>query len=428
MPKELIPRKKPEADIALKILGLKANPFHADPDPTEPPRTFADFRETWKILMDKVSTVISRGYNQRLVVFGRYGSGKSHVLRFLNNRIGSNYSRRDDRGIGFYSPIPLSMKFSDLYTSFIRSLSKERLAFLYNLPSEKKLEIPIKNELQNALKYLGKDGPEDEIAWRWICALPTYAEERWKIGVTLKPERKDQLCLTIFVSLLKLLLEKDVKIIFIGIDELEKLRTYTTWERRLTQNLLENFRQLIDSFPERVFFALAATSEWERVFNSYGAFSSRFSSNEKCVLKIFRNKKMAEFKLFIFEYLDLERTEKEMIISLSAKAESGEKVSRLSEDEIKEANVTDDVDLRYLKSWQNESREILLYPFSSEALRQVLEISQGFPRRIIQISNLLIENAIDELTSREQMPDSYLITSKRVNTLAKRIAIKTVEK
>lgn len=427
MPKELIPQKKPEAENALKTLGLKANPFHADPDPTEPPRTFADFRDVWIMLEDKVNTAISRGYNQRLMIFGSYGSGKSHILRFLAHQIGSSYSHQDNRGISFYGAIPLTMRFSDLYTSFIKSISKEKLVFLRNL-SFKKGASPINEELKNALSHLGKDDSKDEIAWRWICALPTYTDERLNIGVTTKLEKNDQACLSMLVSLISLLLEKDVKIVFIGIDELERLRTLSASERRSTQNFLEYFRQLIDLLPQRVFLVLAGSNEWERVFTGYGAFSSRFSMNEKCYLKSFKEKNMAEFKLFIFEYLDIERIKKDEFFASFGSFQSKEKIAGLSDSEFKDAGVSDKNDLQYLNSWEDSSKEIRLYPFSSDALEYILNLSRGVPRSIIQICNLLIERAIDELTALKQMPDKFIITSRHVESIELLVAPKTEAK
>lgn len=426
MPKTIKPETVIQGDKSkiFQLLLLENNPFHPDPDPTKPPKTFADFRDVWKLVTGKVNTLLQTGFNQRLALIANNGYGKSHILRFLAADIDTIFQKQDFMGISFYTNLPLSRRFRDLYGQLVESVGFQKLLWVYNQEGhfDKPTYTIEYNELLKALLNL-KDEQKYEKAWKWLIAKPTLAEERRDIGVNSQLHRDDDACLKILISIQEFLISKKIQIIFIGIDELERLGISTSRERRQTENIFEYFRNMIDLFPNKVFFTIAGTLDWDDAFSQHGALRTRFGIDEVKYLEDFSTKSELDYKLFILEYLDIarEKISKRKIRSMLSMVSEIETVDYIDKKDFVEMNIEEEYD--YFKKKYEFKKKIYLYPFTSDCLKILKAASYNLPRNIVTNCNKLIQKKYDDLISREELPEYALITKNDLSDIFEDISI-----
>lgn len=370
--------------IRYDLVGLNKNPFHSDPSPPDSPKVFAEYREVWKKIMTKISLVRTRGYNQNLILFANYGRGKSHIIRFLRSQINSSTN-----GIAFIANTPQSLKFSDLYKSLITSIDKNLL--MQRIRPEKLTSLcgQLGKDIESALKSLFKT-EKSELAWRWLQGLSTYSYERLEISVKSKLERGDEICLSALLGIFDAIKKSGNVLIFLGIDEVETAKTRTPSESRNTEKLLELFRRFIDEAHSNVFFLLAATEEWQKIWNQFGPLVSRFPSYDIETLNPIS--KISEYRLFILEYLESERKD-------DATWSKGleiyqDKKGCMTKEQLKESGVSYE-EINELFERRKSSIEHLLFPFADDGIDKLFKITGGLPRNIVKSCHLLIEKSVE---------------------------------
>lgn len=373
--------------IRYDLIGLNKNPFHPDPDPPDPPKVFADYRKFWNKTITKITLVVRRGYNQNLILFANYGRGKSHIIKFLRSKINSV----EIPGIAFVANVPQSLRFRDLYKELITSVNKDLLIRMLKPDKIKNLSGRLGKDVESALNFLFKKDKTD-LAWRWLRGDSTYSDERWTISVKNKLERDDEICLSALLALVEALIKSDSKIIFVGLDEVETAKTRIPSESRSTEKLLELFRRFVDEVPSNVFFLLAATEEWRRVWNRFGPLVSRFPAYD--IETIDNISKIEEYKLFVLEYLESERIDDEKIWNEIGTIHK-EKKGSMSKEQLKESGFSDE-EYEELVKKRKLSMEYLLFPFTDDGIEKLFEITGGLPRNIVKSCHFLIEKSIEQ--------------------------------
>ena len=386
MPTKLDLEEEPR-EMRYDFVGLNRNPFHPDPDPPDPPKVFAEYRKIWSKINTKISLVRKRGYNQNLMLFGDYGRGKSHAIKFLRSQINSGATH----GIAFIANVPQSLRFSDLYNTLITSINKNLLMEKIKPGKAEGLPGRLGKDMESALKCLFK--PEkSELAWRWLQGSVTYSGERQRIPVMNKLDRGDEICLSALVALFEALVKSGVKLIFVGIDEVETAKTRYASETRSTERLLESFRRLIDEVQSNIFFLLAATEEWYKVWSRFGPLVTRFPSYD--IHHLDEISKIEEYKLFILDYLDSERVDEDEIWN-KIREKHQEKTSSMSREQLQESGLSDD-EIYELVEKRKSMRDYLLFPFTDEGVYALFEMTKGLPRNIVRSCHYLIEKAIEQ--------------------------------
>jgi len=394
MPKKLDFEEEEPGEIRYDLIGLNRNPFHPDPDPPDPPRVFAEYRKIWSKINTKISLVRKRGYNQNLMLFGDYGRGKSHIIKFLRSQINS----RGSHGIAFIANVPQSLRFSDLYKVLITSVDKNLLMERIKPTEAKALPGRLGKDIESALKCLFKS-EKSELAWRWLQGSVTYSEERWEISVKNKLEKDDEICLSALVALFEALVKSGIKLIFLGIDEVETAKTRYASETRSTEKLLELFRRLIDEVQSNIFFLLAATEEWFKVWGRFGPLVTRFPPYD--IESLDPISEIEEYKLFILEYLESERVDDKEIWNRIRRTHQG-KTSSVSREQLQESGVpNDEIDELFEK--RKQTREYLLFPFTDEGVATLFEMTKGSPRNIVRSCHFLIEKTIEQAMDIESV-------------------------
>ena len=388
MPVEMKYEDKEETKrIQYNLVGLNKNPFHPDPDPPDPPKVFAEYRKVWNKIITKISLVRTRGYNQNLMLFGDYGRGKSHIIKFFRSRINS----RGIQGIAFIANVPQSLRFSDLYKNLITSVDKNLLMERIKLGSINNLRGRLGKDVESALKCLFKS-EKSELAWRWLQGSLTYSEERLWISVKHKLERDDEVCLSALIAVFDALIKSGCKLIFVGIDEVETAKTRYASESRSTERLLEQFRRFIDEVPSNIFFLLTATEEWLKVWSRFGPLVSRFPPYDIETLATISG--IDEYKLFILEYLESERIDRAEVWSRICEIHQDKK-SSMSTKQLQDSDVPTE-EISKLLEKRRLLQEHLLFPFTDDGVIALFEITGGLPRNIVKSCHFLTEKSVEE--------------------------------
>jgi hypothetical protein len=381
--------KKEIKQTRYNLIGLSRNPFHPDPDPPDAPKVFAEYRKVWNKISTKISLAKTRGYNQNLILFANYGRGKSHILKFLRSQINSG----DIRGIAFFALVPQSLRFSDLYKGLITSVNKSLLMERLKLDKIKDLRGQLGEDIESALKCLFNQD-KSPLAWRWLQGSSTYSDERTWISVKNKLERNDEDCLSAFLALVDALIKSDNNLVFVGIDEIETAKARSPSEARSTEKLLELFRRFVDEVKSNVFFILAATEEWQAVWNMFGPLVSRFPSYDIETLEPIS--KINEFRLFVLEYLESERVDQEAIWNKINEAHQDKK-SFVSKEQLRDSGVPDE-EIDELFEKRRSYKEYLLFPFTDDGIEKLFEITRGLPRNIVRSCHFLIEKSVEQVS------------------------------
>ncbi|HZY94098.1 MAG TPA: BREX system ATP-binding domain-containing protein [Candidatus Bathyarchaeia archaeon] len=251
------------------------NPFPAIAVAEENPTVFVDRESIMRLIRDSIVSSVSTDKSQTVVLQGVYGSGKSHILKYVKATINSQLSTRPQgKALAVYVESPRS-SFRDFFSGIISGLGvavmKELAATLisdYVLRTKEDLQSyilktssgPSGQEIAKRLRtnpaYLGdivehlryldlfhvvkkahertlkvRDFltvllqllvPGNETAsWRWLLGEPLLREERDRLGISYGIEEDNVLDVT--GDLLSIYRMSGYRTLFVLLDELEDL-------------------------------------------------------------------------------------------------------------------------------------------------------------------------------------------------------------
>jgi hypothetical protein len=327
---------------------LSENPFPIVPIPEEHPKIFGVNQYALQRIIWQLNKVVTTGRPIHIVLVGPYGSGKTHLLRYLFMEI----NRHIDGGLGAYVPHP-GPDFISIYKRFVESIGYDRLQELSQVADEKKLKKTIiYHDFVTALVNL-TDRNKTLEAWRWLTANSLTLEERRLLRVATSIEHEED-ALNAFSALLKFLRSVGFKLICMLIDEFEEINSLLTLQKR---RLFNDLRHLIDLNIANFSLIIACTPHgWETIYEENAALLRRFSSNVVFLEPL--NEQMA-YDL-ISNYL------KQYRINIKAFHKYMMK-----------------------NGYDDNSREI--YPFTQEAIKELCALSRGNTGEVLKYCGITIE-------------------------------------
>jgi len=383
---------------------LTRNPFPSIGVPEEEPSFYIE-RENETVIIARALASSLRGSSTHLSIVAGYGNGKTHLLRYIKKEIKKHLDKKNSEKIlvGYIGSSGTS--FREIYRCFmydigydffyelswqiigytaLKLIEKEKLNFT---EEPKKVEAYLKRDL-GSIKKLAEDGivilsslikeTKEEflplvkwqdflvaflqlimeetslLAWRWISGDPTYSEQRRELGIVTSIDT-DERALQIFMCIMRVLKTLGYDLICLLLDEFESIEMLIPLKR---QALLNSIRHLIDLNPGGLSLIIACTPEtWSDVIRDYHAFSERIL--KKMALKPLNEQKI---NTFVKEYLRSCRT-----------VDRNELIQMLNK---RKMNIEDPE----------------LYPFTNEALKMLLEASQGNIRRMLSLCNIAIDS------------------------------------
>lgn len=281
---------------------LADNPFPAIAVAEDNPVKMVDRERIMTTIRDTIVTTFQTGRSQTLVVIGKYGSGKSHVLKYTKSRINTQLGALKDRkAIGVYLESPRD-SFRSLYSEVLQDLGEgfaKELAYrviadyilaspgsLDGLIPDTQNEVRIAAEVRDKLArspssfdsfvtrtmirhldlfsriravheretklpeylpvFLGLASPITESsAWRWLTGEQLLKSERELLGVST-PLEEDR-GLDAFHDFKLILGLAGFQMLFLLLDELEKI---SELHYNLRGRYLDDLRHFIDGNTE----------------------------------------------------------------------------------------------------------------------------------------------------------------------------------
>jgi DNA polymerase III delta prime subunit len=332
---------------------LSENPFPVVPIPEEYPRIFVANQRALQRIIWQLNKVAKTNRPIHVVLVGPYGSGKTHLLRYLASEINQHIKG----GLGAYVPHP-GPDFISIYRRFIESLSYDKLRTLSKAAEERKLkETIIYHDFVTALVNLNDPNKTLE-AWRWLTANSLTLEERRALRVATSIEREEE-ALNAFSALLKFLRSVGFRLICMLIDEFEEINSLMQIQKR---RLFNDLRHLIDLNVSNFSLMVACTPHgWETVYEENAALVRRFSSN---VVFLDPLDDQTAFEL-ISNYLSQFRTNIKAFQQFTHK-------NGLCDDSSK------------------------IYPFTKDAINELCALSKGNTGEVLKYSGIAIELGVNE--------------------------------
>ena len=326
---------------------LRENPFPIVPIPEEKPRIFSIHEEVYRKILWQLYKVARTGRPIHVVVVGPYGSGKTHLLRYLTSYINSHVRE----GFAAYVPHP-GPDFISIYRHFVGSLGYERLkALSYSLEKDELRKAIVYQDFVTALVKLN-DPHRTLEAWRWLTANRLTLEERKMLRVATSIERSED-ALNAFSALLKFLRKVGFKLICLLIDEFEEISSLVQLQKK---KLFNDLRHLIDLNVANFSLIVACSPQgWNTIYEENAALVRRFSSN----LVFLRPLNEQECVKLISSYLDSYRIHRKAFQSF------------LSEN-----------------GYEGISRT---YPFTIDAISEIYALSKGNVGEVLKYSGIAIE-------------------------------------
>ena len=180
-------------------------------------------------------------------------------------------------------------------------------------------------------------------AWKYISGEPLLFETKRVLDVTSSIDNDDR-AMRALMSMLHVFQKTGVKMVCILIDELEAIQLVHPWKK---QRLLNSIRRFVDLNPLGLCVIMACAPEaWNAIIREYHAFSER-----------------------IFREVVLPPLDKPGATRL---IESYLKLQRIS----------------------SKKRKSELYPFTDEAVEEMLIAAQGNIRRLLMICNRAIDEGV----------------------------------
>ena len=250
---------------------LRENPFPLVPIPTEQPKIFGVNKVALNRIIWQLNKVVRTNRPIHIVLVGPYGSGKTHLLRYLTSEI----NKRIKAGLGAYVPHPGPV-FTSIYRRFVESIGYNRLRNLSKIADEKLLKQKIiYHDFVTAL--VGLNNTEKTLeAWRWLTANRLTRDERKDLHVATSIEN-DEDALSAFSALIRFLRNVGFGLICMLIDEFEEINSLMQIHKR---RLFNDLRHLIDLNVSNFSLIIACTPHgWETIYEENAALVRRFSSN-----------------------------------------------------------------------------------------------------------------------------------------------------
>jgi Cdc6-like AAA superfamily ATPase len=295
------------------IFGLNANPFPYSGIPEQVPDIYVGQHE----VMDKVSTVLSSvlstGCSNHLILTGSYGNGKSHTLKYIQAQVQNQFSESATiKPVTGYVAQP-GESFRDIYRDFIydlgstylRECSREYIGKIAEILSENgKIEEDIERgrgwrAVERGKVLLSDIVPQAYVMLSEMTKYPdfsraflnlayeenAYTSWEWLSGEAIEYSRRRELHLTsnitanhaqrAFIALKTTLEQINHSPVIMLIDEFECIETL---QARTKQNMLNSLRHLIDVNPTGLSVIIACAPEvWETLVAEYHAFSDRIA-------------------------------------------------------------------------------------------------------------------------------------------------------
>jgi len=250
---------------------LSENPFPIVPIPEEHPKIYSANQEALQRIVWQLGKITKTNRPVHVVLVGPYGSGKTHLLRYLAAEV----NRRVKGGLAAYVPHP-GPDFISIYRRFIGNLGYDKLRNLSQNIDEGRLKRTIiYHDFVTALANLNDSGNTLE-AWRWLTANSLTLEERRALRVAASIEHTEE-ALNAFSALLKFLRSVGFRLICMLIDEFEEINSLVQIQKR---KLFNDLRHLVDRNVSNFSLIIACSPHgWETVYEENAALVRRFSSN-----------------------------------------------------------------------------------------------------------------------------------------------------
>jgi Cdc6-like AAA superfamily ATPase len=323
-----------------KTYNLSVNPFPSEIGvPPEIVSFWADRIDVHDRVVRLINSSLVHRKSNLFMLFGTYGQGKTHTLRYLDWYISS---KKKQDAIGIYLDNPgASMR--DFYRKLVIKIGRDQvlqyanefsgsifLAYVKKLINDvenkrvlTRAEFPshvtnqdlVRSNVRRTLREIaGPEFPEfasvliqlpdrekEEIAWKWLTAGDMSAAE---LRVTLQVPmgiETDEDAVKATKALLTILHGVGYAMVFIFADEMESLITRLTDKDR--QNYTASLRDIVDLNPEGLCIFMSCSAENERDFKtaSDAALISRIPSSNEIML---RNLSENEMKEFIAAFLE----------------------------------------------------------------------------------------------------------------------------
>lgn len=346
----------------LQEYKLRSNPFPYVGVPEETASIYIARDRELDLIGEAIRGVVE-GSSSHLVLVGSYGNGKTKTLMVVKQALEAQLKASV---VVPYVSNP-GETFLDLYRNLMQDIGEKRLRELVwkileiktgktNLMTKvEKGEILLTAILQkcrtelyevfghadfvNALIQLTLDERRFD-AWRYLCGEPTVSENRRVLDV-VAPINNDERALRAMMSMIKVFSLTGVKVFCVLIDELEAIQLLFPWKK---QRLLNNIRRLIDLNPHGLCLIMScAPDAWSGIISEYHAFSERIF--REVILKPLDRDGT---KKLVTSYLGLKRTNSDRVVSA-------------------------------------------LYPFTSDAIEEISQTSQGNVRRALMICNRAVD-------------------------------------
>jgi len=375
--------------------SLKKNPFPYAGIPEENPAFCADRERELETIAETISLCLGNS-STHIALIGGYGNGKTHTLRYIKSQVNHQLNGNNSlKAIAGYVITP-GHSLVDTYRNFMQDLGRNfftqlaweflgKLALLRisqgdrdfrNLredikesltkdPSEIRRYIedgtillsPLIKDARKAILRLVKNVDvangflqllADEttlLAWKWLSGEPILYEQRRQLGI-VSPIDNDDRALSVFQDVRNIMRELGYQLVCMLIDEFELVEILHYQQK---QRFLNSIRHLIDLNPSGLCLIISCTPEvWKNIVMEYHAFSERIF--REIILKPLSQETIHGL---IEEYLGFHRT-----------------------DPIKEHDS--------------------IYPFTEEAISNILQVSQGNMRRALALCNMAIDQGIKQ--------------------------------
>jgi P-loop Domain of unknown function (DUF2791) len=380
---------------------LLGDPFPAFTITEEAPKLFVDRVTLMHDIQRYILDLHSSGDSDAFLILGDYGTGKTHILKFLKHQINSSLANlENDRALAIYVRPGGSML--DFLANFVSSLGLDFLTvtvkdYIDNLgasPTRTAAKAPVplfgdtsflKKGLQSRVDFVRAHAgnvllqavgssdllsviaafydPKSRIAaWSWLRGMPITAQDRkeMQIAATIKEEG----VLPILNGLIQFLHASRYKTIFILFDELEEVAELSDEAHRYVY--LSRLRQLIDDNHRGMGIIFTVTDAgWDQIR----------AASEPLVRRIEQERQ------HVLEPFDVD-TAKRLVENYLIVGREGYCRSTKSTAEQIEHNIRKDV-----PSIADPS----LFPFSSEIIETIVRRSHGRVGSILRDLKILIK-------------------------------------
>jgi len=258
-------------EIKYPHLYLKEWPFQTVPSPT--------FYEIWagrneikKTLTEMFKRVQQRGPSTIYLLWGYFGAGKTHSLRYFQWKLSND--KEYPTFVGYHEFPASARKFIELYQSFIAKINFreiENVAKLvyghfqqeYGSSAIESFDEKIScynDDFTNAIIAL-VNGKEKATVHRWMRAEKVYLPDLRKVNIRKRIENDEDVC-KLFSSLLRLLTYRCTelsvfKCVIWMVDDFQKIEDL---KEDYKKAIRDGLNSLFNSCPERFCLVLSFTS------------------------------------------------------------------------------------------------------------------------------------------------------------------------